>query len=126
MYLLDTNVIINIFCQPKVLSIKVSDIILNEDILFVRSVSFWEIAIKQSINKLHINATIPQIEQLCKKNNITTLNFTTNDLENIKSLEKIHNDPFDRLIISQAITNDFTIITCDKKFAKYNIKVLEY
>ena len=60
-YLLDTNALIFSLCNPNELSKSARKIITLERELFVSVVSFWEIAIKQSIGKLAIESDIPRI-----------------------------------------------------------------
>lgn len=99
-------------------------IITLERELFVSVVSFWEIAIKQSIGKLAIESDIPRIEEICKERGIQVISILSEEIEGIKKLPKFHNDPFDRIIISQALQNDFCIITRDTIIPKYSVKTL--
>lgn len=126
MYLIDTNVLINILCAPQKLSKKVQEIVLSEDVLNVSIVSLWEIAIKQFIGKLNIESSIETIENICNERNINILQISSKEIEQTKQLPDIHRDPFDRLIISQAKINRFSVITSDSKFKLYVADVVEY
>lgn len=123
-YLLDTNALIFSLCNPNELSKSARKIITLERELFVSVVSFWEIAIKQSIGKLAIESDIPRIEEICKERGIQVISILSEEIEGIKKLPKFHNDPFDRIIISQALQNDFCIITRDTIVPKYPVKTL--
>ena len=123
-FLLDTNALIYTLCNPSGLSKTANKIITFEQELHVSIVSFWEIAIKQSIGKLAIKSTIPEIEKICIERDIRILSILSDEIESVKSLPQIHKDPFDRLIISQAITNNLCIITSDLMMPKYNVKTL--
>jgi len=123
-YLLDTNALIFSLCNPNELSKSARKIITLERELFVSVVSFWEIAIKQSIGKLAIESDIPRIEKICKERGIQVISILSEEIEGIKKLPKFHNDPFDRIIISQALQNDFCIITRDTIIPKYPVKTL--
>ncbi|UKI52825.1 MAG: type II toxin-antitoxin system VapC family toxin [Treponema sp.] len=123
-YLLDTNALIFSLCNPNELSKSARKIITLERELFVSVVSFWEIAIKQSIGKLAIESDIPRIEEICKERGIQVISILSEEIEGIKKLPKFHNDPFDRIIISQALQNDFCIITRDTIIPKYPVKTL--
>lgn len=123
-YLLDTNALIFSLCNPNELSKSARKIITLERELFVSVVSFWEIAIKQSIGKLVIESDIPRIEEICKERGIQVISILSEEIEGIKKLPKFHNDPFDRIIISQALQNDFCIITRDTIIPKYPVKTL--
>lgn len=123
-YILDTNALIYSLCNPTELTKAASQIITTEKELCVSIVSFWEIAIKQSLGKLSINSSIPDIEQICKDRSIEIIPITTEEIEGIKSLPQIHKDPFDRIIISQAHKRNLSIITSDTIIPQYAVKVV--
>jgi len=124
MYLLDTNALICALFIPERLSAAAKEQIESSDSLFVSVVSLWEIAIKQSIGKLDIAASIPEIVQTCGALQMTMLPIHPNHIEGIKALPSIHHDPFDRLIIAQAIAEKLTIITMDQIIPKYSVTTL--
>ena len=123
-YILDTNILIYALCNPSDLSTEARRIVTTEPNLFISIASFWEIAIKQAIGKLNIKSTIPQIEKICLSRNIKILPISSNEIEGIKNLPAIHKDPFDRLIISQAQTNNFCIVTSDTIIPQYNVQTV--
>ena len=123
-YLLDTNALLFVFSAPSKLSVRARRIVRGELDLSVSVVSFWEIAIKQSIGKLQFNMTIPNLESLCISRNIQILSLGSTAIERIKALPTIHGDPFDRLIIAQAQMEDMTIVTCDKIMPQYPVATL--
>lgn len=86
--------------------------------------SLWEIAIKQSIGKLNLKCSIEDIVCICHEEGIDILQIRAEHLDIIKSLPMVHNDPFDRLIISQAIVDDLSVISKDHVFANYDIKLI--
>ena len=67
---------------------------------------------------------INYFKQIRVNSGIELLNLTQEDIESIGVLPKIHSDPFDRLIISQAVNNQMTIISPDEKFLKYPVRVI--
>ena len=77
--------------------------------------------IKSSIGKLEIDF---DIMKMIDSMDIKLLNFTGNDALYLGTLPFHHKDPFDRMIISQAIVNDFFIISVDDKFKNYECKLL--
>ena len=123
-YLLDTNALIFTLCEPQKLTNIARKIITEETELFVSIASFWEIAIKQSIGKLSIKSSIPAIEAICNERSIEILPIASQEIEAIKSLPKIHNDPFDRIIISQAMKHNFSIITSDTIIPQYDVETV--
>ena len=123
-YLLDTNILVYFLCNPAELSADARRIITTEKELNISIVSLWEIAIKQSIGKLNISLTIPQIEKVCISRDIKILPISSIEIENIKTLPQIHKDPFDRLIISQAQNQNLCIVTSDTIIPQYNVQVI--
>ena len=125
MYLLDTNALLFFLYDSEKLSKKASEVIYcNDDKISVSIVSMWEIAIKSSIGKLEIKSSISKIADTCEKEQLDILSIKPFHLDEISKLPPIHGDPFDRLIISQAITENLVIITKDRTIPQYNVKVL--
>jgi PIN domain nuclease of toxin-antitoxin system len=91
---------------------------------FISIASIWEIAIKLSIDKLEIKGGFAIIEDFLHKNDFEILPIDFDDTKRLLSLEFHHRDPFDRMIIAQAQTTNSTVITKDRLFENYNIKVL--
>lgn len=125
MYLLDTNALLYFLYDSEKLSQKASDIIYHNDAkICVSIVSMWEIAIKSSIGKLEIRSSISKIAETCEKEQIEILPIKPFHLDEIGRLPAIHGDPFDRLIISQAISENLVIVTKDETIPLYHVNVL--
>lgn len=117
--LLDTNVFIWFINGDKNLSQKSKSLI--QDInnkCFLSIASLWEIAIKVSLGKLQIASEFEKISYFMLKNEIELLPITFESLQTLLKLPKHHTDPFDRVIIAQAIMANFTVLSADKKFQK--------
>src|ERR1700749_2053840 len=83
--------------------------------------SLWELAIKRSLGKLDF----PHDFQTVLRNEaFELLPITYEHLNTLEALPLRHRDPFDRLVIAQAIADNLTIITSDQKFALYDTRVL--
>ncbi len=63
-------------------------------------------------------------EEAIAYNNFSPLPITIKDGNKAGRLPNYHNDPFDRMLIAQAINNDLTIITRDSKFPQYQVKTI--
>ena len=125
MYLLDTNALLFFLYDSEKLSKRASEVIYhNDEKICVSIVSLWEIAIKSSIGKLEIKSSISKIAETCEKEQFDILSIKPFHLDEIGRLPMIHGDPFDRLIISQAIVENLIIITKDGTIPLYNVKVL--
>ena len=86
--------------------------------------SLWEISIKQSLGKLNITNSICDIAEKCKETDISILTIEPKHLDYIKKLPDIHKDPFDRLIVSQAITENLHVVSKDGIIPQYGIKTI--
>ena len=124
MYLLDTHAMLWYLRDSPELSASAHALIDNAEYVAVSIASFWEIAIKQCIGKMQFCMTIPELESLCLDRDIQVLPIQSVVLEQIKSLPKIHGDPFDRLIIAQAKIGKMTIITRDRIIPQYPVPTI--
>lgn len=124
MYLLDTHAMLWYLRDSPELSASAHALIDNAEYVAVSIASFWEIAIKQCIGKMQFCMTITELESLCLDRDIQVLPIQSVVLEQIKSLPKIHGDPFDRLIIAQAQIGKMTIITRDRIIPQYPVPTI--
>lgn len=91
-----------------------------DNLVFISAASAWEIAIKKSLGKLDAP---DDLETQIEKHNFQLLPITIAHGVAVGKLPWHHKDPFDRIIIAQAICESMTIITRDKKFNSYNISL---
>ena len=125
-YLIDTHVLLwYIEGSPRLSSKIISLLDDSTNTVYVSKVSLWEITIKISIRKLSINIPFETLEDFLKEKDFIPLEFDISDLTVLKNLPFHHSDPFDRLIISQAINNDFCLISDDSKFTPYSVQLIE-
>ena len=124
MYLPDTHTLLWFLRDSPQLSKKALEIITTENKVYVSIASLWEIAIKKSIGKLEFEHSIEKIAELCHEKDILILQIQPKYFDKIIKLPNIHNDPFDRLIISQAIIENLVIITKDTIIPKYSLKTI--
>ena len=127
-YLLDTHTILWYLFGDNRLSKNARNII-ESHVCFYSYASFWEISIKQSKKKLEFTHTIYEIDEMCRWARFRKLPITLDDFNRIQNLpfqyNVKHNDPFDRILISQALENDLTIVTTDENIPLYyNVKTI--
>jgi PIN domain nuclease of toxin-antitoxin system len=124
-FLLDTHVFLWLIQGDPQLSGRVRAIISNDaSQLNFSVVSIWEIAIKLNIGKLKIEHSVEDIYQLLAQLKIEILPIERLDLDRYLTLPLHHRDPFDRLIISQAIERELILISADGSFEPYSVKRL--
>lgn len=122
--LIDTQILIwYAESNPKLANNFVQLISDNTNEVFLSIVSLWEITIKKSLGKLNFNLTLNEIESILLLNNFKILQFDVNDLQVLLGLPYHHSDPFDRMIISQAIRGDYQLLSNDSKFKNYKLKL---
>jgi PIN domain nuclease of toxin-antitoxin system len=122
-YILDTHILLWIVNDSPFLSKTVLDIYLQkENKLHLSMASIWEMAIKISLKKLALPCSLADFtDKHIKGNNISVLNIKAAHCYILQELPFHHRDPFDRLIIAQAIEEKFTVIGKDPWFQKYDI-----
>ena len=124
-FLLDTHTLIWFAQGSPNLSLKAKDSILEiSNACFVSSISIWEIAIKTNIGKLDFSFSFHELELLLAENKIKIISPTIEDFTTYQKLPLHHKDPFDRILIAQAITNDLSIITKDREFTQYEVPII--
>jgi PIN domain nuclease of toxin-antitoxin system len=124
-YLCDTQIIIWVLISPEKLTEKTEHILQNNEI-FVSQISLFEIAIKQKIGKLpELPLPIKLLTEQIEQDNFNILTINTNHLEayNIVPLLANHRDPFDRLLLATAISENMPIISSDENFIYYQRQV---
>ena len=117
MYLLDTHYLIWMTCDPDKLSPKAADLITNENNnVYFSAASIFEIEIKKSIGKLDVP---DQFAQGLRDSGLEELPILSAHAENLSDLPSIHKDPFDRMLIAQALEEKMILVTQDHAILQY-------
>ena len=124
-YLIDTHILLWLMLEPQKLSNAVKKTLQNtNNELYISRISLWEIAIKIKIGKLNIKMNFIDICVALKENDFILLDLKNKHIVETLALPFHHRDPFDRMLIAQAKTENLTIITKDQNFSEYNIDIL--
>ena len=110
MILLDTHAFYWFITEDEKLPKNVKDVIEESEDVFISIVSFWEMAIKSSRGNLALPAPIGKLMSDCGEMDISILPIGPHHLDRLADLPFIHKDPFDRLIICQAMEEGMTIL----------------
>ena len=124
--LLDTQVVIWSLDDDPRLPPKVREVIEDtQHSVSITIVNLWEIVIKRSLNKLAFSMSLHDIRTQVVSKRVTILPITIDHLEAVETpaYQGKHRDPFDRLIISQAIAEDLVLISSDPHFKNYPVKL---
>ncbi len=94
--------------------------------VFLSVASLWEIIVKYNLGKL----PLPQSPEIYipnerRRHQIKSLSLHENAVKELVDLPALHRDPFDRILICQALANNLTIVTIDPQIQKYNVSCLK-
>ncbi len=127
-FLLDTHILIWAATETKKNSPKVNAILEDiENTIYVNLISFWEISLKYAKGSLNLGKHRPEdFPYYCIEMGFRLINLNENLSSSIYQLTAdYHRDPFDRMLIWQAIQNNFTLITDDKYIKMYQSEGLK-
>lgn len=124
--LLDTHVFLWLALEPE--RITASTLTLLEDPsanLYLSAVVAWEIAIKQAVGKLPVPPGLRTwIPQQVEAMQLTPLPVTIAHALGVAALPRHHADPFDRLLVAQAIAEGLSLVTADQRLERYPVQVI--
>ncbi|NOT85408.1 MAG: type II toxin-antitoxin system VapC family toxin [Methylococcaceae bacterium] len=122
-FLLDTHILLWWLNDDEKLSEAARQLISNADNdIYISHISLWEIQIKTMVGKL--NANLTDILQQLPENSFQQLPTHANHILALASLPAHHHDPFDRMLIAQAISEPLHLMTHDKQVALYSGSII--
>ncbi|HZH29652.1 MAG TPA: type II toxin-antitoxin system VapC family toxin [Pyrinomonadaceae bacterium] len=124
--LLDTHTFIWWAGEPEKLSSNALALLEDEDNeLMLSVVSVWEIQIKSQLGKLRLNVPLEDlVESQRQENGLQILPIELEHVLALSRLPTLHKDPFDRLLIAQSQVEDADIVSKDREFASYPVRVM--
>jgi PIN domain nuclease of toxin-antitoxin system len=118
--LLDTQLLLWAAGQPERLSARARTLLKNpRNQLLFSAASLWEVAIKNTLGREDFRVEPRLLRRGLLDNGYTELPVTSQHAVNIDSLPPLHKDPFDRLLLAQALTEGITLVTGDSVLARY-------
>lgn len=123
-FLLDTHTFIWLSENDPNLPSNLRDMIDAADTVYLSIASLWEIAVKLNIGKLSLQRSYETIGAELETSDILLLPISFIDTTQIRDLPLHHRDPFDRMLIAQAITRSLVLISRDAKFDAYPVQRL--
>ncbi len=127
-YLIDTHIFLWSVISPKKIPQKISEILRDpEPTKYISVLSFWEISLKFSLDKIDLVGILPEeLPDIAKKSNFDIIDLDLKTASSYYKLQKTNNkDPFDRMLAWQAICNNYILLTQDKGFFEYKDQDLE-
>ena len=124
--LLDTSVWLWSVGPTERLSKKARELLADgQHELYLSVASAWEISIKAALGKLHMPEPLGRyLPKRLAEQGIQALPILQHHALGVYELPPHHNDPFDRLLISQARAEEMVILTADRMFAQYPVKIV--
>ncbi len=123
--ILDTNAFLWAITGDRRLSRRAQQVFVAPCDLWLSVASVWEILIKVQIGKLPLpKPTGPYIVKKLSENKIEVLPVTLDHVIRMESLPVHHRDPFDRIVIAQALEEGLPVITADLHFERYPVQVI--
>jgi PIN domain nuclease of toxin-antitoxin system len=121
--LLDTHTFLWYLEDSKQLSSKAAEIIEDpSNTLRLSIASLWEIAIKLGLGKLSLQNSFSELEEVLQQLKIEILPITFSDTECYLKLPLHHRDPFDRILVAQAINHSLVLVSRDVAFDAYDLQ----
>lgn len=119
-FLLDTHLLVWMANQPQRLSKPASELLTDpsNDLCF-SAISVWEVAIKQNLGRSSFTVDAPTLRRGLLANGFQEIYLSSDHGLATLNLPPIHQDPFDRILIAQAICENITLLTSDAEIAKY-------
>ena len=121
-YLIDTHIFLWSLFSPEKIPKQIKEIVADpSNRVFVSTIAFWEISLKFSIKKLELEGITPdELPEIAGKLCFEILSLSAEDAASFYHLPKIaHKDPFDRMLIWQAIRQKMVLISRDRKVVAY-------
>lgn len=123
--LLDTHVFIWSATVDKLSQAATEAFLDTKNELYLSVASYWEMAIKISLGKLTLDENwIQRVDDMMSKNQLRWLAIDKAHCQVITTLPHLHGDPFDRLLIAQALVEEMTLMTADAKIRQYTVPIL--
>ena len=116
--LLDTSIVLWVAADSPKLSDAARREIENAEVVFVSAMTLWEMAIKSGLGKLDVN--LPRLLRRMTEAGVRELSVTWRHAMAVRTLANHHRDPFDRILIAQAISEPLRLITSDAQLRPYS------
>jgi PIN domain nuclease of toxin-antitoxin system len=121
--LADTNIVYRLFHEPQSLNSNARKYLDDADAVFVSAATIWEIAIKVKLGKLRVNPT--QLVERIEAAGLYELPIYTRHTMLVADLPLLHTDPFDRILLAQAMSEPMYLLTFDKHLSQYSNLVIK-
>jgi PIN domain nuclease of toxin-antitoxin system len=119
--LLDSHVFLWWRANDPLLQVAARSAIADADVVFVSAATAWEAAIKASLGRLELPDTV---ESGVNDSGFEKMQISFSHAEGAAALPPHHGDPFDRMLVAQAISEGLTLVTHDRRLEAYEVPIL--
>ena len=120
-YLLDSHVFLWLD-DPDRMTAKAQAVLADrENELFLSVASIWELTLKRSVGRLHFTGPFAEVAEAYQ---ITLMPVRAEHVEKAEELPRFHKDPFDHMLVAQALVEDLVLVTRDEALARYPVPVM--
>ncbi len=116
--LLDTHIVLWVMQGASQLSPQARRLIDGADQVYVSSVSLWEVSIKAGLGKLKVDMDL--LDMRLRETAMLQLPMTWDHAAALRRLPRLHGDPFDRMLVAQAVSEPMHLLTHDATLARYS------
>jgi PIN domain nuclease of toxin-antitoxin system len=124
--LLDTVTFLWLVAEPEQLSLRAREaIVAPGNDVFLSAVSTWEIAVKHALRRLPLPEAVDKfVPEQRERHGVESLPLEEEATLHLPRLPTLHRDPFDRMLICQAIAHGLTVVTPDRDVRQYPVRTL--
>ena len=120
-WLLDTHVLLWAAVDSPRLPRRAREILADDSATFAfSSASLWEVAIKSGLGRRNFDVDVARLRRGLLENGYAEIPITGEHAVLVRSLPRLHADPFDRMLLAQALAEDATLLTADAAVAQYD------
>lgn len=122
MLLLDTQIVLSAALDAPKLPRAARQHIAKAKVIYISAVSLWEIAMKVAVSKLKLSMN--DLESKLSASHAVPLDLTWSHAIRAYDIAPYHRDPFDRLLLAQAVTEPLHLLTTDESLGSYSSLVI--
>jgi PIN domain nuclease of toxin-antitoxin system len=124
-FLLDTSVLLWWLSKPaRIPKATMERLELPETVILFSQISLLEIQIKVAIGKLRLDLPVAEVPGMARSSGLTPLSLSNEAIFTLAKLPALHRDPFDRLLICEAIQEGACLVTPDAAIGRYPVRTV--
>jgi PIN domain nuclease of toxin-antitoxin system len=123
MHLLDTHTLVWGVTIPEELPARVREILAAGEVI-ASVVSYWELILKKGRRTALVSEPKPWWERYIIRPAVEVLPVRVAHIDQLDALPELHKDPFDRVLVAQALAENYTLISRDSAIARYGVPVV--